>query len=218
MHTRVKILLMLPVALAAPMAWSNGGSSMEESPENRAASEFNAGLRAIHKGDALQSDASKESDERARKKLLDRANDAYADARREFQDATRDDPRLPEAWNGLGYTQRRLGSYQDALASYDHALKLRPGFPEAIEYRGEAFLGVNRVEDAKQAYLALFATSRPLADHLLAVMRAWIGTRRQDGGLDAAALDDLQHWVEERTQIAAQTAALTRAGTAAAWK
>ena len=34
---------------------------------------------------------------------------------------------------------------------YDEALRLSPAYNEAIEYRGEAYLGLNRIEDAKAA-------------------------------------------------------------------
>ncbi len=75
---------------------------------------------------------------------------------------------MHEAWNYLGYTHRKLGDYQAALTAYDRALNLKPGYPEAIEYRGHAYLGLNRLEDAKQAYLTLFAGNRQLAAQLLA--------------------------------------------------
>ncbi len=83
-----------------------------------------------------------------------------------------------EAWNYLGYAHRKLGDYQAALTAYDRTLNLKPGYPEAIEYRGHAYLGLNRLEDAKQAYLALFADNRKLASQLLAGMQAWVGEHR----------------------------------------
>ena len=51
------------------------------------------------------------------------------------------------------------------------ALELKPGYPEALEYRGEAFLALNRISDAQQAYLDLFAANRGLADKLLSAMK-----------------------------------------------
>jgi tetratricopeptide (TPR) repeat protein len=142
--------------------------------------------------------------------------DAYTRARAAFQDATQSDPAMAEAWNGLGYSQRKLGDYAASLASYDRALTLKPGYPEATEYRGEAYLAVNRVEDAKQAYLELFASNRALADHLLGAMKNWIAA--QSSGANQASAADLSRWVEERAKIAAQTAALTRDGAAAGWR
>jgi len=123
---------------------------------------------------------------------------------------------MAEAWNGLGYSQRKLGDYDTALASYERALTLKPGYPEATEYRGEAYLALNRIDDAKQAYLDLFATNRTLADTLMTAMKKWITA--QKSGANQAAAADLAKWVEERAQIAAQTASLTRESTATGWR
>ena len=62
----------------------------------------------------------------------------------------------------MGFAYRKTGDYAKALEMYDKALALQPGFPDAIEYRGEAYLALNRIDDAKQAYLECSA-SRPQA-------------------------------------------------------
>ena len=125
---------------------------------------------------------------------------------------------MPEAWNYVGYTSRKLGNYEDALKAYSNALLLRPGYPEAIEYRGEALLAVNRVADAQQSYLDLFASNRALANKLLESMKSWIATQRSAATSGtASSVDDLDKWVQERAQIAGQTASLTREGTAESW-
>ena len=56
---------------------------------------------------------------------------------------------MAEAWNYIGYCRRQTGDYGGALGAYDEALRLKPGFPEAIEYRGHAYLGLGRVDDSK---------------------------------------------------------------------
>lgn len=140
--------------------------------------------------------------------------DAYMRARQQFEQATQADANLAEAWNGLGYSQRKLGDYTKALTSYARALAIQPGYPEATEYRGEAYLGLNRVEDAKQAYLDLFAANRVLADKLLGAMKTWIGQQKRS----SAAAADLSEWIEERSKIAAQTASLTRESAASGWR
>ena len=40
----------------------------------------------------------------------------------------------------LAFSQRKLGKFDDAFANYSKALKLRPRFPEAREYLGEAHI------------------------------------------------------------------------------
>jgi Flp pilus assembly protein TadB len=48
-------------------------------------------------------------------------------------------------------------------------------------------------------------------------MRAWSGERRAGGSAEAGQLDALDAWLTEREKLAQQTAALTRAGSAAGW-
>lgn len=50
-------------------------------------------------------------------------------------------------------------------------------------------------------------------------MKRWIQARRESPNeVDAATLSELEQWVQERSQIASQTAALTRESTAAGWR
>src|SRR6266853_2958169 len=72
----------------------------------------------------------------------------------------------------------------------------------------------NRIPDAQQAYLDLYAGNRPLAGKLLTAMKSWVADQRATAaGGNAPNLDELDKWIQERAQIAGQTAALTRAGT-----
>src|SRR5258708_39633767 len=83
-----------------------------------------------------------------------------------------------QAWNYIGFANRHLGSYDAALSAYAKALELNPAYPEAIEYRGEAYLGLNKLDDAKEAYMTLFRQSRSLAGELMTAMRRWADARR----------------------------------------
>jgi tetratricopeptide (TPR) repeat protein len=112
-----------------------------------------------------------------------------------------------EAWNYVGYTSRKLGEYEKALQSYNEALRLNPSYGEAIEYRAEAYLGLNRIDDAKDAYMQLFQSSRPLADQLMAAMQKYVSDRRAAGNA-APEVDALAQWIDERSTIARQTASL----------
>jgi tetratricopeptide (TPR) repeat protein len=187
-------------------------------PEEQARSAYNTGVRSIERGDDLLADAARQTDERKQKKLRGKADDAYDAAIKNFARATGLQPRMYEAWNYLGYANRKLRRYDAALAAYDRALTLKPDYAEAIEYRGHAYLGLNRLGDAKDAYLKLFASNRKLAATLLAAMQQWLGehdarsTDVEPGGYDAFA-----SWVRERSSIASQTAGLTREGAASAW-
>jgi tetratricopeptide (TPR) repeat protein len=111
------------------------------------------------------------------------------------------------AYNGIGYAYRKLGSYARALENYDRALKLAPTFSAAIEYRAEAYLELNRLEDAKQAYLLLFATDRANANVLMKAMKAWVERRRAaPSGVVPAMLTAFEGWVNDRAELAARTA------------
>jgi tetratricopeptide (TPR) repeat protein len=140
---------------------------------------------------------------------LEKAAKAHEKAVRSLRAAIAHDPGMHQAHSDLGFALRRLGDYEGALAAYDRALELSPAYPEAIEYRAEAYLELGRLEDVKSAYMELLRTQRPAADELMAAMRRWVEQRRADAqGLDAAAVEDFALWVEERERAAAQTADL----------
>jgi tetratricopeptide (TPR) repeat protein len=116
---------------------------------------------------------------------------------------------MHEAWNYIGYTSRKLGDYDKALAAYDQALRLKPDYAEAIEYRGEAYLWMNRLEEAKKAYMELFKDQRQMANELMAAMEQWVKARSTDAaGVAAADIESFSKWVSERGTIAQQTASL----------
>ena len=64
----------------------------------------------------------------------------FAAAEKFFADANRLTPKNPDTLNMLAFSQRKLGKFDDAFANYGKALKLRPRFPEAREYLGEAHI------------------------------------------------------------------------------
>jgi tetratricopeptide (TPR) repeat protein len=187
-------------------------------PEDQARNEYNAGVKLVEKGDQLSADAMHQADERKKTKALSKADQSYAAAIKKLVHATQLQPSNYQAWNYVGYASRKVGKYEDALAAYDRALRLKPDYAEAIEYRGHAYLGLDRLPEAKDAYLALFAGNRQLAATLLTAMQAWVGEHRgHAGGVDGATVESFASWVSERSNIASQTASLTREGAASAW-
>ena len=213
---------------AACTAFGAGGGSMPStgtmrstptlSPQEQAEVFYNDGVTLVEKADALSADAAHQDDPKKQQKLEGKTNNAYTGALKKFIRATGLNPSMHEAWNYVGYTNRKLGNYQAALDAYDRALKLKPGYAEAIEYRGHAYLGLNRLSEAKEAYLTLFSSNRKLAAQLLTGMQAWVGEHRGNtAGVDGASLEAFASWVNERSAIAAQTASLTREGASARW-
>jgi Flp pilus assembly protein TadD len=67
-------------------------------------------------------------------------NEKYTEARQIFTRLAEDEPKNAEALNMLAYTQRKTGDLDVAIANYHRALELKPKFPEAREYLGEAYL------------------------------------------------------------------------------
>lgn len=206
---------LVTLVLAAPASWAvfddpqKGAAQVDApaaTPEAQAA--LDAALLEVKDAESLDGGPATPG-----KKPSPAAKAAYTKARAKFDEATRADPKLAQAWNGLGYSSRKLGDYKAALAAYDKAIELRSGYPEATEYRGEAYLGMNRIEDAKQAYLDLFASNRELANKLLESMKAWIASP----GKKKADVADLTEFVQERAKIASQTASLTREATTQGW-
>jgi len=175
-------------------------------PEQQAIEHYNQGLAFRDKAWKLEKDLAAATTDSERQKIQSKITKQYERATAEFTAAVQKNNRFHEAWSDLGYSLRKTGRYEDALDSYDEALKLNPTYTPAIEYRAEAFLGVNQVEEAKTAYVELFTKDRKLADQLLSAMGKWVETRRADPkGVDAAVVDSFATWVGERAEIAGQS-------------
>ncbi len=190
-----------------------GGSGMSDaapqSPQDQAKGYYNQGVHDVDKAKGHEADAAKATDEKKAVKYLEKAQKSYQSALEYFQKAVDDDSGLFQAWNYVGFCERHLGQYQDALDAYGKALELNPQYGEAYEYRAEAYLGLNRLEDAKASYMRLFSSARPLADELMTTMHHWVEQRQHDAkGVSAEDLASFTQWMNERTAVAQQTASL----------
>lgn len=186
-------------------------------PDELAVEAYNSGVSHRDKGHKAEQQVAtaKESD---RAKHEKRAADEYGKALKDFKRAADLNPRLYQAYNGMGYATRKLGDYAKALEYYDKAIQMAPGFPEAIEYRGEAYLALNRVDDAKKAYLELLASNRNLADSLMKSMKHWVEKRRADpAGVDPATISAFEAWITERSEAASLTASMGLSGHSRGW-
>ena len=205
-------LLLAPAVLQAA-----GGTPKEEppqvmTPEEQAVVDYNEGLEHRDRAWKLEEEAAAAEGAAAEKKA-NKARKAYDDAIRSFRAAVRQKPDFHEAWSSLGYALRKTGDYEASLAAYDRALKLDANYVEAIEYRGEAYLGLDRVEDAKAAYMQLFQMDRDRAAELMTAMKRWLEERREDaGGVPAETIEGFATWVEERSELVAQVGTLASVG------
>ncbi len=218
-NLRMPLFLLVACTLLPTAVLAEGSSSLPtpsrqpvqpKTPQEQAVEHYNAGLRIRDTAWKLEKKLLQAPDENKRSKIATKIQRKYMFAIKEFTAATQKNPRFHQAYGSLGYALRKTGQYENALAAYDRALSLAPGYPEAIEYRAEAYLGLGRLEDAKKAYMKLFRTNRDSADTLLAAMLVWVDKRSSDpGDLPADAVSEFAGWVEERAGLARQTASLS---------
>jgi tetratricopeptide (TPR) repeat protein len=182
------------------------------SPHDQAVEYYNGGERRLEKLTKLHDEMKAATDPQKAASLQQKITKGLEGAAKDFQRAIENDPNLYQAYSELGFTLRKLGKYDDSLSAYNKALEIQPGFSPAIEYRAEAYLGLNNVDEVKKAYTDLFAGDRPRADILMVSMKSWIADRRTNAnGLDTTKLDDFAKWVAQRETIAGQTSSLTNA-------
>ena len=190
----------------------SGGAGYERparTPEMLAEKEYKRGLRKRDRAWKREAKANDASSEKKRDKELSRAAADWTAAAKYYRAAIEKSPKYYQAHTSLGYALRKLGDYDDSVASYDLALKLKPGFPEALEYRGEAYLALGLFEDASRSYMRLMSLDREKAGQLMSAMQAWLAkadTTAVDGTSPSKErIDWFRNWVEERSQRDAQS-------------
>ncbi|MEE8585786.1 MAG: tetratricopeptide repeat protein [Acidobacteriota bacterium] len=200
----------LPVALASGGRPASGSPRVDRTPQltpqQKAINYYNRGLKNRDKAWKHEEKARRASVEKKRQKEIEKAQKQFTRAVKEFRSAVKLVDNFHQAYGSLGYALRRTGQYEEALQAYDQSLAIHSGYVEAIEYRAEAYLGLNRLEDAKSAYLLLVRQDQKQAGKLLEAMKDWIGQRREDQRVDAGSLDEFSQWVAERDGIAQTTA------------
>jgi len=215
---RTSVLIASAVALAhvgifangsgAPSAPAGGGSSLPSmSPEERAIEAYKSGDDHRVKGKKLEDEATTKKGADIEKTLA-KAKSEYQKSLKDFNNAAKLNPKLAPAYNGMGFAYRKTGDYGKALEMYDQAIELaKPKFfSEAVEYRGEAYLALNRIEDARKAYLDLFAADRTQADSLMEAMKKWVAAHKADpAGVAPEAVTGFEKWLDERDGLAKQT-------------
>jgi tetratricopeptide (TPR) repeat protein len=108
----------------------------------------------------------------------------YAEALPLFEKADQLDKDNPDTLNMLAYTQRKLGKIDIAIENYQRALKLRPNFPQAREYLGEAYLQAAMRE--LQALKSGGAEGQKEAEVLIKALNDAAASARKGGGKAAS--------------------------------
>src|SRR4029077_14789951 len=114
-------LVAVTLSLIAPAAWSAGGgampggggggmpmSSLPMNPEQQAKVLFNDGVRHVEKADKKDESAASLTDPKKRDHALKDAKSDYTTALGKFSQVLKINARMPEAWNYVGYTSRKL--------------------------------------------------------------------------------------------------------------
>ncbi len=76
-------------------------------------------------------------------------NGRYEDARLALGAVLAEAPETAEAWNQLGYLERRQQNHAAALEHYAKALSLDPEHTAALHYQAETFLVLGRLDEAE---------------------------------------------------------------------
>ena len=215
---RIRPMVVVVVALSLTgVVYAGGGAKKmtEEkaptetatlTPEQQAIQSYNMGIASRDKAWKLEKKMAESDNAAEQEKLGKKIAKTYRSAASSFERAIRDYPMMFEAHSDLGYCLRKQGDFEAALAAYDKALEIQPKYAEAIEYRAEAYLGLNRLDEAKQAYMTLFKGQSDQAASLLEAMQHWVA--KQDGGADQ--VEAFSSWVTERAEIAGQTKSVSQ--------
>lgn len=200
--------------LAGPIAFavgpgSDGGSvgfeHADTSPGQRAIAQYRMGQGRLESAQAVRleiAEARAAGDQARLLELEHQLGRRYDRAERAFRKALEHDDGLFQAWSSLGYTLRRVGRYDEALAAYDRAIALEPRYAEAVEYRAEAYLQLGRLEDAKAEYLRLVDWVRPMSVTLLLKMDDWYRVHSAEPGpLDPTVVAAFGRWLDERGNL-----------------
>jgi tetratricopeptide (TPR) repeat protein len=185
-------------------------SKSTEKPDAAAKKAYTAGVKSLNKAREFEDVAAKATNPDKKAGALDKVSDAYGRALDQFTEALSNKGDMVEAWNGAGFVHLRLGAYSESIDDYNHALRIKSDLLEAVEHRAEAYMAVDRLDEAKAAYMDLFNHDRPLADQLMATMQAWLDSHRVTAnGMRPGDVDSFGKWLQERDGIAKQTAATT---------
>ena len=189
-------------ARASGASRSEPSAATEEAPEQLAMGYYNDGLASRDSAAKLQEKAADPSlSPEKRKKVEKKIQRAYEQAVKSFTRAVENDPGMFQAWGSLGYARRMTGDYVTAIEAYSTALSLDPDYAEALEYLGEAYLGLRRIGDVERCYETLAEIDDELATELLSAAHAWIDQRRRDPqGVKVGELDAFERWVGERLE------------------
>ena len=201
------LLACAPFLAQASSSGGMGGGSMgpstdmpaTRSPQQMAVDYYNSGVSHKQRALSYLKDASAATNDKDREKAQKKAEDQFQSAVKDFKKAISSNKTMYPAMNELGFAYRKLGNFDESLKQYDAALALKPGYPPALEYRGEAYLALAKYEDTKNAYLELYRTDQDHAALLMQALDEWAAKLGPSPSADASAFAT---WIAERKKVA----------------
>lgn len=74
----------------------------------------------------------------------------YKQAIGKLNNVVKADSKNADAWNLLGYSNRKMGNYKKAGKAYKKSLRYDPEHKGALEYQGELFIETNKLKKARE--------------------------------------------------------------------
>ena len=180
--------LTAPVAIYAAGGSSmggGGGSSMSvprKSPQQLAVSNYNAGIKNRNNAEELEAQLAGAETPKERKKLQKKITKQYKKAVKRFRSAVSKVSSFYQAHGSMGYSLKQLGDFEGAMAAYNEALRLRPQYTPAIEYRAEAYLALRNFDGVKEAHTQLARYDPNHKQELEGAIREWLDTNDRTTG------------------------------------
>ena len=125
----VLLLLLLPFAIGSGAFADDSGDDYGDSANKANASEIESRMQKA-------------------RSLIGKTQ--YKQAIRELNKVVRNDWQNADAWNLLGYSNRKLGKFKKAGKAYRKALKFNPRHKGALEYQGELFISLKAYDKARK--------------------------------------------------------------------
>ena len=198
------VFALLTPAHAASAAGGGGGGVQSDGADDARGQErigaghYRAGLRARDAAWRFEEKGREADDRETAKRFYRKARKQYEKAIQSQRKAVKNAPDMYQAHGSLGYALRKIGRYDEALASYDRALELEPRYGEAVEYRAEAYLQLGRLQDVQRAWVRLQKVPE-LADQLMEAIDHWLARQERVGSkIEAAVLEAFATWVREQ--------------------
>ena len=130
-----KNLLLIVIFYFALIISSYGAASSSSS----GSSNYDKGASIIKKGKKLEE-----------KGKIEKANKRYEKALEYLIKSNEEEPNQPDTLNYLGFTLRKLGSFEEAEKYYLLGLNIKPDHHGINEYLGELYIITNRMNLAKE--------------------------------------------------------------------